>query len=157
MAAEFPTVSKRLLDLSIRHKVELSSYEAWVVRRVIALLDAGDADLERRLSIALERTAPLDTLERLAAIRKELIAVNAQAYRRMGYFLSKEMKELAAEESEHLAEAVEGALPFRAGSSPRRAPTGCTPTSRTSPATGRRPCCTRSSSRSSRASPGARC
>jgi hypothetical protein len=108
-----PTVSQLLLDLSIRHKLGLAGYEAWVVRKIIGLLNAADADLERRVGLAVERSAPLDTTDRLKAIRKELTAANREAYTRLGRFLTREMRELVTEEAGHLAGLVEQVLPFK--------------------------------------------
>lgn len=102
-----------MLDLSIQSKLKLSNYEAWVVRQVIALLNGSDADLERRISLALERTASLDTVERLRAIRTELVGANAAAYQRMGYFLTNEMRALTVDAADGVAVNIEEALPIK--------------------------------------------
>lgn len=111
--ATIPTVSQRLLDLSVRSKLKLTNYEAWVVRRVIGLLNASDADLERRISMALDRTATLDVTERLQAIRTELIGANSAAYERMGYFLTGEMRSLTTDIASDTVDTIESALPFK--------------------------------------------
>jgi hypothetical protein len=108
-----PSVAQDLLDASLRSKLGLTNYEAWVVGKVIGLLNSADADLERRISIALEKNALADTSVRLQEIRKELLSANKVAYQRMGYFLSNEMKSLVVEQSEALADTLEGILPFK--------------------------------------------
>lgn len=80
---------------------------------MIALLNAADPDLEARLSRVLERTATLDTGERLAALRKEILAASREAYQRMGYFLTSEMRSLVESVAEHLAELIESSVPFK--------------------------------------------
>lgn len=107
------SVAQEILNRSLRHKLGLTRYEAEIVRRMIALLNASDAELLLRIQDAYDRSLSLETQERYKAIQRELRSVNIEAYRRVREVLTEELRNAAAENGRFYADMIEDILPFK--------------------------------------------
>lgn len=107
-----PTANELLRDATISHQVDLAQYSAGVVRRMIGVLNATDADLVAALLAALERLdADSFTVERLELVLQSVRAVNAAAYERVQRALTEELRAFAAVEADAQLALIEQAVP----------------------------------------------
>lgn len=107
------SLADRILNLSLQHAIGLAGYENYLVGKILGILDANDADLERQILVSLEETEGMHRIARLKAIRKDLEAVNNEAYAALGAYLPPELTALAGKEVSWAVQAVRGALPFK--------------------------------------------
>lgn len=103
------TISKDLLNLIVRHQIDLQRYGNGVVRDIIALLNAADKDLAEK--IRKRGDSGTWTARRLNALLAEIRELNDQAYWEAEKLLVKEMHRFAADEAEHSADVVASQMP----------------------------------------------
>lgn len=90
----------QLLDVVVRHQIDLVQYSNGVVRRIIAILNRADAELFAQLTAALDALPPESyTVERLEAMLAGVRMLNADAYARAMGELEGAARALAGEEA----------------------------------------------------------
>jgi hypothetical protein len=96
------SANEKLFDESIAHQIDLLGYSNAVVRKMIRLLNATDADLMAQLTARLD-TLPANsfTMERLDQLLASVRALNTQAYDTVSAELTKELKELTEYEAQY--------------------------------------------------------
>jgi SPP1 gp7 family putative phage head morphogenesis protein len=96
------SVNEKLFDESISHQIDLLGYSNAVVRKMIRLLNATDADLMAQLTAKLD-TLPASsfTVERLTLLLTSVRALNSRAYDTVSAELQNELKSLVAYEAEY--------------------------------------------------------
>ena len=97
-----PSANEKLFDESIAHQIDLLGYSNNVVKRMIRLLNATDADLMAQLTQKLD-TLPTSsfTVERLELLLTSVRALNSQAYDTVSSELNSELKSLVSYESDY--------------------------------------------------------
>lgn len=111
-----PTVNESIQDAIIRHQVGIQRYTAGEVRKIVALLDATQADLEAQLASRLLAIAdgrprsPLVT-ERLRKLLDNIRSMRLAAYREAGKALTADLVELGAYEANFQVRAIQAAAP----------------------------------------------
>jgi hypothetical protein len=107
------TANEALLDEAIRHQIELQKYSNHVVRQMVSILNAVDADMFAQLSSALESMSPEQfTVQRLQAMLGSFRATNASAYAQVSKELTKELRDFTEFESQYQKMSLEHAFPF---------------------------------------------
>jgi SPP1 gp7 family putative phage head morphogenesis protein len=107
-----------ILDENIKHAVGLQRLSAGVLRRVLTLLNATDADLETRIR---DRLAGIDpskvstdvTLSNLQTLQADVRAINTQVSDRVNALLLNEGLELAKYEAEAQVDVIDKVTPVR--------------------------------------------
>jgi hypothetical protein len=96
------SANEKLFDESIAHQIDLLGYSNAVVRKMIRLLNATDADLMAQLTARLD-TLPANsfTMERLDQLLTSVRTLNTQAYDTVSAELTKELKELTEYEAQY--------------------------------------------------------
>ena len=97
-----------VLDIEVRHQVGLHRLATGIVRRIIKLLDAVDADIVRKIQLINEDTWTLQRLERLL---REVRVLNAAAYSRLSVELRDDLKALATYERDYQVEQLRRVVP----------------------------------------------
>lgn len=112
------SVNTDLQNAAIRHAIYSERYGRGLARRIVALLDAADADLTDQLQARLSRIEAnygLDpgpaTTKRLTDLIESLQTINTTVYRRIGGALDAELIDLAALEIENQTATLTNALP----------------------------------------------
>jgi len=111
-----PTANEKIQDAVIRHQVALHRYEAGEVRKIIALLDATQADLEaqlarRLLAIADGRPRSALVTERLQKLLDNIRSMRLAAYREAGKTLTADLVDFGRYEAEFGARMIQAASP----------------------------------------------
>lgn len=108
------TINETLQDEAIAHAINLQEYGAGVIRRMISLLNAVDADLAAALASAL---AQMDgdsfTVERMEHLLASVRELNRQAYLAVMDALEGELKAQAEYEVDWLGDLFDRLLPER--------------------------------------------
>ncbi len=105
-------VNDDLFDASVNHAIDLQRYSAWMVRRIIGLLNRSDADLFAQLTAALERLpATSFTVERLEALLGSVRQINLLAYQQIERELTTQLREFAAYEANYQMELFRSTIP----------------------------------------------
>lgn len=108
------TANELLLDESIRHQLQLSSYSNTVVRKVIAVLNRSDDRLFAELTVALGgMDANSFTVERLRALLFSIAAVSSSAYAQVGRVLEAELRDFVEYEAAYQRLALVSVLPVQ--------------------------------------------
>jgi hypothetical protein len=96
------SVNEKLFDESVAHTIDLLGYSNAVVRKMIRLLNATDADLMMQLMSKLD-TLPASsfTIERLDQLLASVRYLNSQAYDTVSKELESALQELAAYEVDY--------------------------------------------------------
>ena len=106
------TVNDQLLHDAIGHAVDLTRYSNSVVARMIALLNAMDADIVAQIASALERMpAESFSIDRLDQLLASVRSLNAQAYGMLGRELSAEMRKFTAYEANYQHQVMVSTVP----------------------------------------------
>jgi hypothetical protein len=107
------SVNEKLFDESVAHSIDLLGYSNAVVRKMIRLLNATDADLMAQLTQKLD-TLPASsfTVERLELLLASVRALNSQAYDTVSTELTKELKELTAYETQYQQKLLSVTVPI---------------------------------------------
>lgn len=106
------TANERIFDSEIGHAVDLQQYSAWLVRRIIGLLNRTDADLFSRLTAALATMPPESfTVDRLESLLVSVRGINAEAYRQIGRELTDQLREFSAYEAGYQYSLFESTIP----------------------------------------------
>lgn len=102
----------RLFDAEVGHAVDLQQFSAWLVRRIIGLLNKTDADLFAQLTAALS-TMPAEsfTVDRLESLLVSVRSLNAQAYSAVGRDLTEQLREFASYEAGFQLQLFETVIP----------------------------------------------
>lgn len=100
-----------LISAAIRHQVALERYSNGQVRRILAILNAADAEIFAALAAALERIAP-GQVEYLESLLGSVRALSGQAYSKIEQALTTSMQALAGTETQFQFELYRGALPI---------------------------------------------
>lgn len=90
---------RELIDAVVLHQIELQRYSNSVVRRIIAILNRADADIEKALADLLERAPQSATVEYLDSLLASVRSLNTQAYAALEQGVSGSMQELAGFET----------------------------------------------------------
>jgi SPP1 gp7 family putative phage head morphogenesis protein len=114
-----PTVNETLLDSSIQHSIDSIRYSNGVVRRMLALLNRVDPDLNAKLTAALERLPPESfTVERLDALLASVMSLNKEVYNALQTAMEGELKELVSYEAEYQKKLFETVIPVKLSIAP---------------------------------------
>ena len=112
------TVNERLLDIMVRHSVELHRHGNSLAAEIVDILNSADAALLEKLAARLvaieERGFDLGpaTTKRLERLIADLRSINEGVYKKVGKHLANELGELAAQEADFHAQALRSALPI---------------------------------------------
>ena len=97
-----PSVNEKLFDESIAHQIDLLGYSNHVVKKMLRLLNATDADLMAQLTAKLD-TLPATsfTVQRLELLLAAVKALNGDVYANVTAELNNELKQLVTYEAEY--------------------------------------------------------
>ena len=105
-------VNDDLFDASVNHAIDLQRYSAWMVQRIIGLLNRADADLFAQLTAALERLpAESFTVERLESLLGSVRQINYQAYQQIDRELTTQLREFAQYEANYQLQLFQTTIP----------------------------------------------
>lgn len=108
------TANEVLLDAAIEHSIDTLRYSNGVVRRLIALLNRSDNDLNEQIIAALQRLpAESFTVERLDMLLADVRRINEAAYQQLRTGLEGELKELVSYEAGYQAQLFQSVLPVQ--------------------------------------------
>lgn len=105
------TMNEELLDLEVRHQVQLQRLSAGTIKRLIKLLDQADADIVAQLQ---KRTATLEgsfTSERLQMLLRAIREINHDAHVQLGSEIRQELRDIARYEVEFQAGLLTRTIP----------------------------------------------
>ncbi|MGY2048900.1 minor capsid protein [Methylobacterium sp. JK268] len=113
-----PTVNEQLADAQVSHAIGLQRLGSGILKRILALLNRTDGDIEEQIRRRLDVVAPGSfgddfTTERLKALLDAIRGLNAAVYQRIQALLLKEGLDLAEYEAEFQVGAITDALPIR--------------------------------------------
>jgi len=107
-----PSVNELLADAGVRHAIDLERYSNGVVQRIVALLNAADDDILRKLAAAIEKGGTATSVRRLEQLLVEVRTINVAAYRKLGRALTAELAEFVEYELEWQQGLFESTVPL---------------------------------------------
>lgn len=94
-----PSANEQILDASTLHAVRLERYKNNIVRRIMAILNRTDSDLNIQLLKAVEKVeGSTFNIERIDKVLKSVKELNTEAYATINAELASELKELTSYE-----------------------------------------------------------
>lgn len=106
------TANERMLNAEISHQINLVRYSNTVVRNIMRILNAVDADLFAQLAAALERMPPEQfTANRLNQLLESTRALNNEVYAKVGEELDTSLRQLAPVEAQFQHDLFTSSIP----------------------------------------------
>lgn len=107
------TVNEKILDASTLHAVRLERYKNNIVRRMIAVLNRTDTDLNIQLIKALEKLEGSEfNIKRIDNVLKSVRELNAETYATINEELATELKDLTEYETGYQQKLFKDVIPL---------------------------------------------